>query len=157
LDLDKWSRLVLVGYADPKDSYFKYLQRIIEKKKLGNHVVVTNRVGDSELHAFYRTAHLFWSMSEHEGFCIPLIEAMWFDVPILAFKSSAVPETLGNAGLLFTNKDDFLSLAALAKTLVKDEDIKYKVLAAQRQRRKAFTPNVFLAKLLKLIQKMELQ
>jgi glycosyltransferase involved in cell wall biosynthesis len=73
----------------------------------------------------------------------------------LAFKSSAVPETLGNAGLLFTNKDDFLSLAALAKILVKDEDIKYKVLAAQRQRRTAFTPDVFLAKLLNLIQKME--
>ena len=106
-------------------------------------MVVTNRVSDSQLHAFYRTAHLFWSMSEHEGFCIPLIEAMWFDVPILAFKSSAVPETLGKAGLLFTNKDDFLSLAALAKILVKDEDIKYKVLAAQRRRRMAFTPNVF--------------
>jgi glycosyltransferase involved in cell wall biosynthesis len=155
LKIDQRSRLVLVGYADPKDSYFKYLHRIIEEKKLDNHVVVTNRVSDSELHAFYRTAHLFWSMSEHEGFCIPLIEAMWFEVPILAFKSSAVPETLGNAGLLFTNKDDFLSLAALAKILVKDEDIKYKVLAAQRQRRTAFTPDVFLAKLLNLIQKME--
>ena len=120
-------------------------------------MVVTNRVSDSKLQAFYRTAHLFWSMSEHEGFGIPLIEAMWFDVPILAFKSSAVPETLGEAGLLFTSKDDFLSLAALAKVLVKDEDIKYKVLAAQRRRRMAFTPDVVLTNLFDIIRKMELQ
>jgi glycosyltransferase involved in cell wall biosynthesis len=96
-------------------------------------------------------------MSEHEGFGIPLIEAMWFNVPVLAFKSSAVPETLGEAGLLFTSKDDFLNLAALAKVLVKDEDFKYKVLAAQRRRRMDFTPNVVLTNLFDIIRKMELQ
>jgi glycosyltransferase involved in cell wall biosynthesis len=157
LELDQCARLILAGYADTKDPYLHYLHRIIKERKLGNHVVVTNRVSHSILHALYRTAHLFWSMSEHEGFCIPLIEAMWFDVPILAFKSSAVPETLGKAGIIFTNKDDFFSLAALAKILVNDEDIKYKVLAAQRQRRKAFTPDVVLIKLLNLVKKMELQ
>jgi glycosyltransferase involved in cell wall biosynthesis len=96
-------------------------------------------------------------MSEHEGLGIPLIEAMWFNVPVLAFKSSAVPETIGNAGLLFTRKDDLLSVAALAKIMVKDEDIKYKILAAQRRRRMDFTPKVVLTNLFNMIQQMELQ
>jgi glycosyltransferase involved in cell wall biosynthesis len=154
---DSRARLILVGFADPNDPYVRYIYRIIQEKKLRSRVVVTNLVSDSKLQAFYRTAHLFWSMSEHEGFGIPLIEAMWFNVPVLAFKSSAVPETLGEAGLLFTSKDDFLNLAALAKVLVKDEDIKYKVLAAQRRRRMDFTPNVVLTNLFDIIRKMELQ
>ena len=157
LTMDPRARLIMAGNADPGDPYVQFIYRIIQEKNLRGRVVVTNRVSDSKLHAFYRTAHLFWSMSEHEGFGIPLIEAMWFDVPILAFKSSAVPETLGEAGLLFTGKDDFLSLAALAKVLVKDEDIKYKVLAAQRRRRMAFAPDVVLTNLLDFIRKMELQ
>jgi glycosyltransferase involved in cell wall biosynthesis len=155
--MDPRARLILAGPADPGDPYVQFIHRIIQEKNLGGRVVVTNRVKDSKLQAYYRTAHLFWSMSEHEGFGIPLIEAMWFDVPVLAFKSSAVPETLGEAGLLFTRKDDFMRLAALAKLLVKDEDIKYKVIAAQRRRRMAFTPEVVLANLFCLIQKMELQ
>ena len=157
LTMDPRSRLILVGHADPSDPYVQFIHRLIQEKNLSGRVVVTNRVKDSKLHAFYRTAHLFWSMSEHEGFGIPLIEAMWFDVPILAFKSSAVPETLGDAGLLFTRKDDFLSLAALAKVLIKDEDIKCKVLAVQRRRRMAFTPNAVLSNLFDMIRKMELQ
>ena len=157
LKLDPRTRLILVGCADLHDKYVQRIHQLIHEKKLGRQVVVTNRVSDRQLHAFYRTADLFWSMSEHEGFGIPLIEAMWFDVPVLAFKSSAVPETLDDAGLLFTHKDDFLGLAALAKLLIRDEDLKYKVLAAQRRRRTAFTPNIACANLFSIIQKMEPQ
>ena len=157
LKLDPGARLILVGCADLHDKYVQRIHQLIHEKKLSRQVVVTNRVSDRQLHAFYRTAHLFWSMSEHEGFGIPLIEAMWFDLPVLAYKSSAVPETLGDAGLLFVHKEDLLQLAVLAKLLIWDEDLKFKVLAAQRRRRMAFTPDVVISNLYSMIQKMELQ
>jgi glycosyltransferase involved in cell wall biosynthesis len=94
-------------------------------------------------------------MSEHEGFCVPLVEAMWFDIPILAYKSSAVPETLGEAGLMFTRKDDLVQVAALAKILVRDELLRSKIIKAQRQRREYFTQVVTKASLRELISKME--
>ena len=157
LRMDSSARLILVGYADLHDPYVHHIRRLIQEKHLAHRVILTGRVSDRQLHAFYRSAHLYWSMSEHEGFGIPLIEAMWFDLPVLAFKSSAVPETLGDAGLLFTQKNDFLRLAALVKLLVRDEDLKYKVLAAQRRRRTAFTPNAVSANLFNIIQKMKRQ
>ena len=124
---------------------------------LDHHVVIPGKVSNTQLQAFYQTAHLYWSMSEHEGFGIPLIESMWFDVPVLAFKSSAVPETLEKAGLMFTTKKDLRSLAALAKILVWDPELRAKVISAQRERRRAFLPETVWPKLDEIIRKMERQ
>ncbi len=79
-------------------------------------------------------------MSEHEGFGVPLIESMWFDVPVLAYKSSAVPETLGEGGLLFTDKDDMKELAVAAHLLIHDVELRNSVIGAQRLRRTMFLP-----------------
>jgi glycosyltransferase involved in cell wall biosynthesis len=105
---------------------------------------------DAQLLACYRTAHLFWSMSEHEGFCVPLIEAMWFDIPVLAYRSSAVPETLASAGLMFTEKK-LPEVAALAHLLVEDADLRNKVIAAQGFRRRDFLPEAVLPAFLDLL------
>ena len=155
LTTDINTRLIIVGERVPGDPYYMDVANTIEEYGLTHHVVLTGQVNDSELQAYYRTAHLFWSMSEHEGFCIPLIEAMWFDVPILAYKSSAVPETLGEAGIMFTSKEDLVSVAALAKLMVRDDEIRGKVLRAQRRRRRAFLPESVWPKLNELIAKME--
>jgi len=155
LTMDPHARLIIVGERTQGDPYYAYLVDTIEEYGIAQHVVLTGQVNDRELHAYYRTAHLFWSMSEHEGFCIPLIEAMWFDVPVLAYKSSAVPETLGEAGIMFTSNEDLVSVAALAKLLVRDEDLRTKVLRAQRRRRSAFLPESVWTKLNELIAKME--
>ena len=72
----------------------------------------TGPVPDDDLAAFYRWADVYVSLSEHEGFCVPLVEAMAADVPVLAYAAGAVPETLGGAGVLFAPKD--LELAAEA-------------------------------------------
>ena len=103
-------------------------------------MLLTDSVTDVQLAAYYSCADLFWSMSEHEGFCVPLIEAMWFDVPVLAYKSTAVPETLGEAGLMFTSKDSLETVAALAHRVVSERKIADAVINAQRQRRLAFLP-----------------
>lgn len=155
LQMDSKARLIIVGGGARGDPYYAYLVNTIEKYALTDYIILTGQVSDSELQAYYRTAHLFWSMSEHEGFCVPLIEAMWFDLPVLAYKSSAVPETLGEAGIMFTSKEDFISVAALAKLLTRNEELRMKVLQAQRRRRLDFLPEVIWPKLDNLIAKME--
>lgn len=143
LTMDRDARLILVGYGNRQEAYYSHLINTIQKLGITEYVMLTGQVSDSQLLAFYRTAHLFWSMSEHEGFCVPLIEAMWFDVPILAYKSSAVPETLGEAGLMFTSKNDLVQVAALAKLLVKDNRLRSKIIKPQQRRRELFTLESF--------------
>ena len=157
LTFDPNARLILIGIIEPADPYYFHVRHVIRKFGLMNHVVFTGKVTDEELQAYYRTAHLFWSMSEHEGFCIPLIESMWFDVPILAYKSSAVPETLHQAGMMFNDKSDLTSIAALANLLVKDNKLKLKVLKSQKKRRQDFLPHVIWPKFDNIIKQMDHQ
>jgi glycosyltransferase involved in cell wall biosynthesis len=91
-------------------------------------------------------------MSEHEGFCVPLIEAMWFDVPILTFSSSAIPDTLNGAGIQFKDKHELPVLAALARKLVTDEVLRESILTRQRQRRVNYLPSAVRPRLLQLIE-----
>jgi len=151
LSRESEARLILVGGSEPGDPYALYLQSTLDALGLREHVVLPGKIDDAQLQAYYRTAHLFWSMSEHEGFCVPLIEAMWFDVPILAFHSSAVPETLAGSGLLFTDKDDLAAVATLAQQLVSDDALRTAVLEKQRQRRWAFTPEAVRPRLIELL------
>jgi glycosyltransferase involved in cell wall biosynthesis len=155
LTMDREARLILVGYGQVNDPYYRHLINLVQKLGLTRDVIVTGQVNNAQLLAFYRTAHLLWSMSEHEGFCVPLVEAMWFDIPVLAYKSSAVPETLGEAGLMFTRKDDLVQVAALAKILVRDEILRSKIVMSQRRRRETFTQEVINTRINELVQKME--
>ncbi|MBD2068584.1 glycosyltransferase family 4 protein [Leptolyngbya sp. FACHB-671] len=155
LTFDQEARLILLGGYGLTDPYYFHLINLIDKLNLANHVLLPGLVTEAQLLAYYRTADVFWSMSEHEGFCVPLVEAMWFDTPILAYKSSAVPETLGSAGLIFNSKNDLVQVAALAKLLVKDKELKSNVIKAQRQRRNDFLTELGHGKLDNLILKME--
>jgi glycosyltransferase involved in cell wall biosynthesis len=140
LEHDPDARLVLVGHPEQADPYVDYLQALIDDLGIGASVFQPGSIADAQLAAYYRTAHLFWSMSEHEGFCVPLIEAMWFDVPIFAFKAAAVPETLGQAGLMFNSKKNLAELAAAARLLVTDRALCATLIRAQRIRRLDFLP-----------------
>lgn len=155
IQMDPNSRLVIVGEIVPDDPYGKEVLRRIESSNLKDHIVLTGKVRDCELNAYMRTSRLFWSMSEHEGFCVPLIEAMWFDVPVLAYKSSAIPETLGDAGFMFNTKQNMADVAALAKLLVRNDTLREKVLNAQRKRREDFLPEKVFPCLDELIERME--
>ena len=155
LTMDREARLSLVGYGDVNDPYCCHLIDTVRRLGLTEHVIISGQSNDAQLLAFYRTAHLFWSMSEHEGFCVPIVESMWFDIPVLAYKSSAVPETLGEAGLMFTSKDDLVMVAALAKLLVRDHSLRSKIIKAQRQRRNHFLPDVVCDRLSDLVLKIE--
>jgi glycosyltransferase involved in cell wall biosynthesis len=94
-------------------------------------------VPDEELAVYYRHAAVYISLSEHEGFCVPLVEAMAADVPVLAYAAAAVPDTLGGAGVQFAPKD--LEYAAeLLGMLAFDEGLRASVLAGQRRRLQEF-------------------
>lgn len=156
LDLDPTARLLLIGGAEPGDAYTAYLAELIKALGLQDSVVCPGYVSETELMACYRSANLFWSMSEHEGFCVPLIEAMWFDVPVLAFASSAIPETLDGAGQMFAEKGNLPELAKQAHEMVVDVRLRREIIAAQRERRVAFTPERFEPQLERIAKELRL-
>ena len=106
----------------------------------GADVVIPRDVADADMALIYRQARAFVSMSEHEGFGVPLVEAMFFDLPILAHRSSAVPETLGDAGLLVDKSDWPTTLAAL-RAILQDEELRTTLTSAMRKRRMALSLN----------------
>ena len=94
-----------------------------EYRFLNDRFVFTGPVPDEELAVYYRHAAVYISLSEHEGFCVPLVEAMAADVPVLAYAAAAVPDTLGGAGVQFAPKD--LEYAAeLLGSLAFDDDLR---------------------------------
>ena len=138
LFLDPTARLILIGAAEPEDPYVSYVKATIRNLGLESCVVFAGTITESELLAYYRTSHLYWSMSEHEGFGVPLIESMWFDVPVLAKAASAVPETLGEAALMVRN-EPLEGVAAMAYLLTSLPRLRGAVLRHQRIQRQHFT------------------
>jgi glycosyltransferase involved in cell wall biosynthesis len=132
------ARLVIAGSAPPGDPYADSVRESIAELGLDQDVVMTGHCSVEDLHACFRTSSLFWSFSEHEGFCVPLIEAMWFDIPVVALSSSAVPETLAEAGQRFHWLDDDGVVATRAARILVDEVERRRLLATQRRRRETF-------------------
>ena len=80
-------------------------------------VSVTGSVSAEELEAYYRAADVFVCASDHEGFCVPLVEAMGHGVPVVAYGVAAVPETVGDAGLVLPDKEPLRFAAAVARVI----------------------------------------
>lgn len=134
---DSEARLILVGSYDEQGAYFQSLCQLVEKLALKN-VVFTGHIPFSNILAYYRIADAFLCMSEHEGFCVPLIESMYFDVPIVAYASTAIPETLGGSGVLLESKEP-AAVADVVHRMVWDQEARNQVLEGQRARLKAFS------------------
>lgn len=154
LVLDSRTRLHLVGTSEANDPYVARVREMIMTLGLEGFVTMPGNVSAAQLQAYYRTAHLFWSMSEHEGFGVPLVEAMWFDVPVFAFQSSAVAETLGEAALMFPDKTNFPAIAALAHLVVHDAQLKEAIVRKQRGRRVQFLPEQMETRLQRLARRL---
>jgi glycosyltransferase involved in cell wall biosynthesis len=139
--VDSYYRFIFVGRADAVPRYHAAIRALIaEYQMLPDRFWFTGPVPDAELAAYYRNAHAYVSLSEHEGFCVPIVEAMAMDVPVLAYAAAAVPETMGGAGLAFAPKD--LELAAeLLGAAIYDAPLRAGVLAGQRRRARDFGPD----------------
>jgi len=119
-DYNRHSRLIIVGKEETRlAKYSGLLREMVKRLKLQQAVVFTGEVSDRALKAYYHAAHIFMMTSEHEGFCVPLVEAMSMRLPIVAYSSSAIPETLGSVGLVWDERNPYF-LAESIKAVVND-------------------------------------
>ncbi|MBI1873985.1 MAG: glycosyltransferase family 4 protein [Acidobacteria bacterium] len=123
------SRLLIVGSYGGFDRYLAMLHQLIAS--LGTRDVhLVGQVTNEELTAYYEVADLFLCASEHEGFCVPLMEAFHMGVPVLAYAATAVPTTMAQGGVLYSTKDPW-RVALLMDALVGDAETRERVVAAQ--------------------------
>ncbi len=130
------ARLHLIG-TRWEVGYDKWVEQISAEMGLSDAVVIHGKVSNQELVTAYRTADLYVSMSEHEGFGVPLIESMYCELPVLAYASTAVPFTMASAGVLFTEKR-YAELAELVDLLLSDTALRQRIIAGQTARVQAF-------------------
>jgi glycosyltransferase involved in cell wall biosynthesis len=131
---------VLVGKRNVLPSYTEEIERLIRRLGLTeDQLLLTDEITDAELAACYASASVFLSLSRHEGFCVPLLEAMKFDVPILALSRAAVPETLGEAGILFDSVNA-LEIARKVAGVLQDKEMRERMIARGRKRLEYFDP-----------------
>lgn len=133
---DPHARLHLVGPAFTK-SYVEAVFCLAEELGLGDAVRHGEDLTEAELAAWYADADVFVCLSEHEGFCIPLLEAMRSGLPIVAFAAGAIPETLGDAGLLLRSKRPS-ALAVAVDRVRRDRALADSLVAAGHRRLAAF-------------------
>jgi glycosyltransferase involved in cell wall biosynthesis len=137
--INRRSRLFLVGHWQGMENYLADLREEVRDAGVADHVVFTGSVDRATLAALYRLADVFVCLSEHEGFCVPLLEAFHFDVPVLAYAAAAVPDTMGDAGVLVTRKD-YPVLAEVVHLLASDAWLRTRVLRRQHERLDDFRP-----------------
>lgn len=132
------SRLVFVGSWLGMEKCYERLCDYVALLELTDSVIFTGHIKFDEILAYYTMADVFVCMSEHEGFCVPLVEAMFFGLPIVAYDSCAVPETLGEGGLLLKDKDPKQAAAAI-DALLNDKEALASMKARQQTRLSALS------------------
>lgn len=131
------SRLFLVGSYSGLEKYHNELKTYVAKLGISD-VIFTGHTKFEDILAYYKLADVFLCMSEHEGFCVPLLEAMHFDVPIIAYKAAAIPDTMGQSGIVVDEKSPALT-AKLIERLMVDSELRQTVIFGQQDRLKDFS------------------
>lgn len=126
------SRLIHVGSFAGTERYYYLL--VAQAREMDLHdVEFLGSIPQPWLNAVYACADLFLCMSEHEGFCIPVLESMAADLPVLAYAAGAVPETMDGSGVLVHEKD-YPAIAEMMGQLTADSPLRKAVLAGQCRR-----------------------
>jgi len=123
------SQLILAGDYRGLERYFSSLQELVLRLNLMD-VHFSGHIDFAELLAFYRAAHVYLSTSEHEGFGVPLLEAFYLKIPVVAFAAGALEETMNGGGVILRRKD-FLRTAALIDRIQKDQDLRKTIIDGQ--------------------------
>ena len=120
------------------ENYHERLVKYANALGIGDDVIFPGHIKFSEILAYYRLADAFVCMSEHEGFCVPLVEAMFFDVPIIAYDTSAISDTLGGSGVLLDSNDPVYAAAVIERVLT-DKKLRENIIEGQRKRLEDFS------------------
>lgn len=123
------AKLLFAG-DDSNYVYVEELKKMCQNLEISDKVRFLGKVSEAELKACYEVADIFLCMSEHEGFGVPLLEAMTFKVPVIAFKSSAIPETMGGAGILVSEKN-FPMIGALLDEVIENKELYTRIVERQ--------------------------
>ena len=134
---DPTARLFLVGNYQETDTYYQYLQEYIKKCGVKD-VIFPGHIAFNAILAYYKIADLFLCMSEHEGFCVPLVEAMFFETPIVAYASTAIPGTLGGSGVLVETKEPE-AVAEKMHQVITDQAYRAEIMEKQKRRLEDFS------------------
>ena len=144
--VDPGARLTLVG-GTTQPRYRWALERLAHQLQLGDSLELLGDLPGPDLLAHWAVADVFVCLSEHEGFCVPLLEAMELGVPVVAYSAAAVPETLGPAGILVGSKDP-LTVARAVEEACRSGRRRQELVAAGQARAACFSLNVTSARFL---------
>ncbi len=133
------SRLLLVGEFRAFERYLVVLRDLVNRLNVKN-VHFTGHTPEDELISYFKIAHLYLHMSEHEGFCAPIPESFYLNIPVIAFDACAVKETMNGGGILVHQKD-FVHIAALIARILEDPSLKSKILESQQKALQKYTLN----------------
>ena len=123
-DYNSDSRLLIVGKEETRlKNYSGLLREMVRRFDLNRSVVFTGGVSDQALKAYYLASQAFMITSEHEGFCVPLVEAMAMRLPIVAYASTAIPGTVDTVGLVWDDRNPYL-LAESIHSIVENKSIR---------------------------------
>ncbi len=145
-------KLYLVGDSAQKNDYTDALYAQVDQMTAKNQVVFTGKVTAKELYSYYRGASVFLCMSEHEGFCMPLLEAQHFGIPTIGYASCAVPDTMGGSGVLLY-KRDYALIACLLDSVLHDERLRNSIIEKQGRNLKKYSRVAVRERLNTLLQK----
>jgi len=128
------SKLFLLGGSWSVEKYAEKLEKLKQELKINdNDIISIETLSDKELKSYFQISDVFVCMSEHEGFCIPLVESMYFQIPIIAYNAGAVPDTLGGTGILVNHKK-FNEIAQIIDILMSNDLLKKQIIQEQNQR-----------------------
>ena len=129
------SRLILVGTDSGLGNYSRALKKMVEELALTEKVLFAGFASFRELITYYAASQLYLCLSEHEGFCVPLVESMFFGLPILTYLTGGIPETLGGTGIGFAQKN-LEQIAEMMALVLEDEALRKNIIAGQKERLK---------------------
>ncbi|OGF65218.1 MAG: hypothetical protein A2Y62_17835 [Candidatus Fischerbacteria bacterium RBG_13_37_8] len=130
--------LVIVGKYTSVPRYYHWLREYGKALHFSDdELYFTGHISYDDLVTYYKNSHMFISMSEHEGFCVPLVESMYFNIPVVAYASAAVPEILKDAGVLVHTKK-FEYIAELMHIIMTDNNLRDTVIKKQKERLRYF-------------------
>ncbi len=127
-------RFIFAGSYSGLEAYYGLLLAYGQSLNLEN-FLMPGSVSQDALNTYYKNADAFLCMSEHEGFCVPLVEAMFYQIPVLSVASSAIPETLGGAGILFDDKKpNYPIIAETLAEVLRNDRLRAAIIAGQNRR-----------------------
>ena len=148
------SRLIFVGLAGGFERYLFGLRNMVTD--LGaQEVVFTGHIQFDEILAYFKLADVLLIMSEHEGFCVPLLEAFYMNVPVVAWNACAIPYTAGAGAVLVNEQKNYAQIGELLHHVCTDSELRSQILSAQQKQLKAQDEFPFEQTLLKSLEELK--